>query len=652
MRWLIRLAGVLLLIAGVAVGSVLLLPGDRIARIASDQIRAQTGRDLVFTGDTQVTLWPVLGIVTGPVAFANASWSDQGPMFTADSLAIGVNTAGLFGGDVRITKVDAENPVVRLEQRADGRANWLFRPASPTPSNVPAPANPDPNADKNEFVLEHLDVRNARLIYAVEGQDTIDIANVDLSLIWPEPAGAAQFDATARPTGVPLSIKVEIDKFAEWSQGQPQPVSVAVSGPGGAVSFEGVAGILGELAGQTKITTPDTGGFLNALGVGPVDVPQGLGRNADISANVTLTRDGVLALRDAVMNLDGNSLRAEADIQLGDVPQINARLSAGRLDVSGLNAGAGAPAASSAGSAPASPSGWSTTPIDASVLSTFEGVIALSAEAIDFGSLKLDATRMDLRVDRSRAVVTLEEVLAYDGRIAGEIVLNNRNGFSTGGAFQGTGIALNGVLSDMAGWKRLTGQADIRLAFLGVGQSVDQIMRNLSGEGTLSVGRGTISGLDLDRLIRSGDGGGGTTVFDSLTASIVMKNGDFLNDDLLLILPQIETRGAGRIGLGAKDIDYLITPVAVRARSGNGFAVPVRISGPWAAPRIIPDVGAALELNFEQERKALESEVRQEVERTLQKELGIVTEEGQTTEEAIQDKLEQELGRSLKKLFD
>ena len=120
----------------------------------------------------------------------------------------------------------------------------------------------------------------------------------------------------------------------------------------------------------------------------------------------------------------------------------------------------------------------------------------------------------------------------------------------------------------------------------------------------------------------------------------------------MLILPQVETRGVGRIGLGRQDIDYLITPVAVRARSGSGLAIPVRISGPWASPRIVPDVGAALELNFEQERKAIEDQVQQEVGRALEKELGIVTEQGQSTEDAIQDKLEKELGRSLKKLFD
>jgi AsmA protein len=66
----------------------------------------------------------------------------------------------------------------------------------------------------------------------------------------------------------------------------------------------------------------------------------------------------------------------------------------------------------------------------------------------------------------------------------------------------------------------------------------------------------------------------------------------------------------------------------------------------------VPDGGAALELNFEQERKAIEDQVQQEVGRALEKELGIVTEQGQSTEDAIQDKLEKELGRSLKKLFD
>ena len=66
MRWVFRLIWVLVVLVGVAVGSLLLLPGDRIANIAADQVKAQTGRVLEISGDVNITLWPVLG--AGPAA--------------------------------------------------------------------------------------------------------------------------------------------------------------------------------------------------------------------------------------------------------------------------------------------------------------------------------------------------------------------------------------------------------------------------------------------------------------------------------------------------------------------------------------------------------------------------------------------------------
>ena len=60
-----RIIGALLLIAVVAVVSLLFLPADRIARLAAEQIKAQTGREVSITGDVSMTLWPVLGVSAG-----------------------------------------------------------------------------------------------------------------------------------------------------------------------------------------------------------------------------------------------------------------------------------------------------------------------------------------------------------------------------------------------------------------------------------------------------------------------------------------------------------------------------------------------------------------------------------------------------------
>lgn len=659
MRWVFRLIWVLVVLVGVAVGSLLLLPGDRIANIAADQVKAQTGRDLVISGDVNITLWPVIGVSTGPVSFSNAGWSDAGPMFSADSLSIGVNTAGLFGGDIRITKVEAENPTIRLEQRKDGRANWLFSAPASAEISTDSTTVTDTGSAKSprSLTLEKMNVTNARMIYAMEGSDTIDLAGVDLSLLWPDPAGAATVEATLRPSGEPVEVRTTIDRFAIWITGVAQAVTADISGPGGDVSFAGAAGVLGELSGNVSIKTPNTGAFLNALGLGPFDLPKGLGQSADIAAKVTLTRDGKLAFREAVLNLDGNAIRGAADIQLSDTPTVNAQFTAGALNLRSLSADdkqAGGQNSGTSGSAKggAAQKGWSKAPIDASGLASFDGAVSLAADSIDLGTLKLGTSRLLMRVERSRAVFEIREIQAYEGVITGEFVANNRSGLSVGGAFSGTGFEMNGLLSDLAGLARLSGKANAELSFLGVGNSVDAIMKSLSGKGALKLGKGLISGIDLDRLMRSGDGGGGTTVFDSLTATMAITDGNLVNEDLLLLLSNFKADGIGRVGLGVQDIDYLFTPVALRANSGSGLAIPVRIRGPWANPKVTPDVSAAIDLNLSVQKEKLEKKAREEVERTLQKELGVKAKEGQSTEDALQDKVEDELKRGLLKLLE
>ena len=80
----------------------------------------------------------------------------------------------------------------------------------------------------------------------------------------------------------------------------------------------------------------------------------------------------------------------------------------------------------------------------------------------------------------------------------------------------------------------------------------------------------------------------------------------------------------------------------------RGLAVPVRIVGPWAAPRIKPDLQAALDLNFADEK----AEVQNKLEQKLEERLGLQRQDGQSVEDAVKDKLEDKLKRELFKMFD
>ncbi|MEW9920998.1 AsmA family protein [Marimonas sp. MJW-29] len=644
MKWILRIIGALVLVAVLVVGGVLMLPAERIAKIATDQLSKITGRNVSVSGDVSMTLWPVLGVTAEGLEVGNAAWAKEGAMLSTAQAAIGVDAGALLRGEIRITNIEAQSPTIRLESRKDGRASWQFTDGAgaaqieteTTPARAPRPVT-----------IERLVIRDATLIYDAEGADLVSYSGVDLSLDWPDASGPAQISAAVRPAGERVAVDANIGNFAGFLGGEVQPVGLALETKGGTARLDGRASLQGAVAGRIDLDLKSTGGFLASLGLAAIDLPQGLGRSADVQADLTLTPDRRLALREMTADLGGNRMTGAADIDLNGVPQINAQLNAGVLDLKPLTGGG-----SDGGGSGSASAGWPTDRIDASGLAAFNGAISLRADSIDLGALKLGATRTLLTNDRSRMVFELREVQAYDGQFKGEFVMNNRSGLSVGGKLRAGAVQMKPLLTDLAGLTRFTGQGDAEVSFLGVGQSVDAIMRSLSGQGALNVGRGSIEGIDLDDLLGNFDVQGGTTVFDSLSGTFAIEKGVLRNNDLRMLLPNFDASGAGQVDLGGRTLDYTITPRALRVNRDRGLAVPVRIYGPWADPKVQPDLKAALDLNFKEERERVEDRAKEKLEQKLQEELGVVRQEGQSVEEAVKDRLEDKLKEELFKIFD
>ncbi len=653
MRLIIRLLGLVVVVAVVAVLLLLMLPGDRIGRIAADQISKQTGRDVTLSGDTRVTLWPILGVSTDAFEVANADWSEAGPMFRAEQFKIGVEPQALWGGEVRITGLEATNPVIRLERAKDGRVNWELGVENVAPSGQSG----DGAARSNPLALtlDRALITGGSISYTdhAKGEATT-LGGLDLDLRWPDIDGAATFKASMLPLSGAGKDKVHVTgtlhKVSQFIAGTVSPVQAKVTAPGGTVNFEGRAGTAGAAAGALSAELGDPSAFLAALGAPGIEIPKEVGRAISLKTSLTVTDASRIALRDAAMTLGKNRFTGAADINLaGATPVVRAQLNAGALDVSGF---AGSDSNGGAGAGGATAAGWSKSPIDASALSMLNGEFALVADSIKLGDLSLGKTRTRATLDRSRLVFNIAELRSYDGLITGEFVINNRSGLSVGGNLNASQMNIQSLLRDSMGITRLTGTAAAQLKFLGVGQNMDAIMRSLSGSGSVKTGRGVIEGFDLDKLMRAGDLTGGTTVFDSLTASFTMQGGNVQNDDLLLSLPLAQATGAGRIGLGARDLDYLFTPKLLEGDTRRGLAIPVRITGPWAKPRIVPDLEKAIDLNLKEEKKKLEVKVEKEVEKVLEKELGVTVEEGQSIEDALQKAIEEEAKKGILKLFE
>lgn len=647
------------------VALVLLLPGDRMAQLAAERLSAATGRAVTLDGEARISLYPVLGVSTGRVTIANADWAGDTPMFQADSLKIGVEPRAFFGGDIRITGLEAIAPRVDLRRDAQGRVNWELGVEGVAPSGQaadPAEAPVDPALPRSRrlgLTLDRAYIENATVAYE-DAQSGVQFSQsgVDFDLRWPDPEGEAVFDLQVRQEPGPVHLEGTLDNVIALIDGAVSGVEGRLSTPSGEIGFAGRVSTVPEVDGRVTGDVTDMKGFfesLIALAGASDPLPADLfGLGLALETAITLTGGDQLALRETALTLGDTALTGGLDADLsGDKPVVRAQINAGRLDLSGGGGGgSSADGGSGASEGGATPDGWSKDPIDASALAALDGTFALVADSVDLGDLTLGKTRIAATLERSRLVLTVQEVRAYAGLVTGEFVLNNRSGLSVGGNLVARDIDLQPFLTQTIDVSRFSGQGAGELTFLGVGQSVHAIMNSLSGKGGFRTGRGVISGIDLDRIMRGGRVGGGTTVFDSLSASFTMDAGQLYNNDLSMSLPLASASGAGRVGLGPRDIDYTVTPRLLDDTGAGGLAIPVNIRGPWANPRIKPDLEAAIDLNLAAEREALEQQAREELDKTLENELGIEREDGQSLEDAAKDTLGKELEKGLRSLFD
>ena len=245
------------------------------------------------------------------------------------------------------------------------------------------------------------------------------------------------------------------------------------------------------------------------------------------------------------------------------------------------------------------------------------------------------------------------------------MIANAREGFSTRADLAMQAMDVSALLKEFAGYDRLTGTGTLRLNVLGSGNTLDALMKSLSGEGSLALGKGTFRGLDIAGMLMSLDpskvGEGQTTVFDRVTATFALDGGVLTNRDLSFEAPLLTAKGDGKVDIGKQRLDYGIQPVTVAGAEAS--LVPVLISGPWASPSITLDLEslargrleeekARLEALAREEAARLEAEARAKLDEALQKELGVSLEEGEDIEKAAKKKAKKALEKEAQKALE
>lgn len=275
---------------------------------------------------------------------------------------------------------------------------------------------------------------------------------------------------------------------------------------------------------------------------------------------------------------------------------------------------------------------------------SFDALRRLDMEArLQVGALKVRNLRIrQLAMDMSarNGVISLRPVQAelYGGQFSGDFLVDLRQDTPK---FQVSkrlvGIDIGPLLRDLTGKEQLTGAGNVSVDVTGEGLNGDMITKQLNGTMSFVLRDGTYKGFNLAQAIRRVRAAltdqevaadqVQQTDFTELRGSAVIRQGVVENKDLYMASPLLRVTGAGKVDLGRKTLDYLVTAKVVGTLTGQGagkggelrgVAIPVRIKGALDKPKYMVDVEAALKADVDQQLEKKKQELLDKATRKMQ----------------------------------
>ena len=577
--------GLVLALLVAALGALAVwLPTTGVSTDLAQTLSRRLGRQVGLDGGVRLSVWPVLGVEAHGLTIANIPGGRAAHLIEAEAVDVGVAPLDLLRGKVSVDRVLLRAPVLRLEKLADGRVNWTLA------TNTPEPAGRSPGWLKDLRLSRMLVERGAASYFdgasgATQGVTdfglTLSLASLDTPL-----HGVGKFTWHGRP----VSLDIGLAQPRALLDGRPGPIVLTLASDPLNLKLDGqFAPATGVLTGAVDARGPSLRG-LSAWAGRPMGGGAGLGA---FFATGHLTRqDQTLTLESARFGLD--HLRAAGDLTF-DLSRprltVTGRLALGALD---LNPYLGPPGAAG--------SGWSTSPINLSGLSAFDGDLDLTAGQVAVGALRVSGAALHLALTGGAADAQIGRMGVYGGGGSGRVLLSQ----GAGGARIAVAATLSGVqikplLQAVMKSDRVEGAGQMSVNVTGAGGSQAQIMRSLSGRASVLVSNGALLGVNLGAVstqIQSSLGGGAVgsgarTPFSSAGADFGIAGGVASTQNLKVAASPISLGGVGRIDIGGQSLDMAIKPAGSMSLAGRGLnlgAVPFRVHGPWTRLSYEPDL--------------------------------------------------------------
>jgi AsmA protein len=552
-----------LTIAGAAILSVIVImalllmigiPAGFIASSIQDRVERETGYRLAISGATRLGIWPTLNVTLNDITVQDPKARDPDGRLSIGRAQAQLTWRSALSGHPQVSDLVINKPVLVVPLRREREAGLEN---SPKPTTTPSDA-------ANDFILDRVKVTDGAVAFInlrdgvenrIDGIDADAMIGADRQIT---------FTGSARAGEHPLKFEVKAALPAGLER-RNIPVELTLDSPG--------------LMGRS------------------------LSAKAQVRAN-----GAVLAINGLSGTLDGMQFNGWASVDLVSKPLVKLDLDFQRLDLG--TPSRGRPGSPEKSSQPAKP--WSNEPVDLAGLNYVDAEIRMSAAELNVGDARFAPAAVDARLGGGVLKAQFSHLGVYGGDANGELTIDV-SGSDPNYTLRSdlAGVRALPLLSGLADFDKIDGKMQAKLAIRSSGLSPRAIVSTWSGTVFIVFQDGAIRDLNIAKMIRSltsgtlsgwQEGRDQTTDLTQLSASFRIEQGQATTSDLTLAGPLVRMTGAGTVDLPAMTLAFRVEPKLVMTTEGQGSAanpvglgIPVVVEGPWAEPRIYPDVAGILD---------------------------------------------------------
>lgn len=580
LKWLgLPLAALVVVGLGGVTAISMLVSADSAREQAKAEIRAATGLDPIFRGQSTVSLFPF-----GTITFEDVSLGEGSrTALTAQRLTTSLRFFPLLIGHVETGEIKLEQPTITVTMDSAGRSNWTQLLDSLNRTQL--------IAGHKASSFSAIRIEDGKVILRDPTRDLVEhFDHVALSLAWP--SISTSFGATGQFEwhGQPIDVSLTLANFTAALAGKSSGLKVRLGGAPGKLAFEGTISTQPtlKLAGTLAADSPSLRKVMDWAGQQPP--PGGGFERFALKADASVV-GGTIALSGVNIELDQNRAEGVLAFAVDGRRTLQGTLAAETLDLR--------PYTSAIHFVSASQREWSDKSLSLDGMSSFDVDLRLSAANVVLSDAKLGRTAIAANLRDGNLSLTIGESQAFGGIIKGTIVLADfMKGIDVKSELHFVDVNLDTCLNQLFDIKRLEGKGDIALSVAGKGESILAVTRTLNGTAMLSGTAGALVGLNVEQLLRrlerrplsaGSELHTGRTPYKEIAISLKIVDGKVAVDNVKIEGPAVRVAVAGSASIPARNLDLTGTASLLQATSGNAFELPFVVQGSWDDPVVLPD---------------------------------------------------------------